>query len=80
MNHRFVCEAALLIRNDPRFKEFIEWVDAEQKVALQVLTGMQEDRKLYAAQGAYNALQKLKDLIESAPAQLDKLARGNSHS
>lgn len=75
MSSRFLHEGALLIRNDPKFKEFREWLDYEQEQALIVLTSNQDDRKMYSAQGKYQILRELKNLIESAPAQLEKLAR-----
>ena len=76
MNQRNLLESLLIIRNDPKFRELLEWVDLKQKEALTTLRSA-EGAKVHQAQGAFNTLQQLKDLIDAAPAQLDKMARGN---
>lgn len=78
MNDRFLFESLLLIRNDSRFTELRKWLDHEQEQALIVLTSIQDDRKMYSAQGRYSLLRDLKNLIDAAPEQLEKLARRKS--
>lgn len=68
----FLMESMLRIRNSPEFKEFREWLDGEQRIALNSLVNGKEDRAMYCGQGAYIAFQRIKDLIESAPTALDK--------
>lgn len=77
MNQRNLLESLLIIRNDARFRDVAEWFDAKQNEALAVMRSA-EGAKLHQAQGAYNVMQQLKDLIDAAPEQLDKMARGNS--
>lgn len=75
MNHRLLLEGAMLIRNDPRFKEFRDWLTSNHAEALTVLAGGREANLLHRAQGAYGAYGDVLNLIETAPAQLEKLAR-----
>lgn len=75
MNYRNLLEAAMMIRNDPRFAEFRAFIDAEQDIALQSMLTAIEPNHIYNAQGGHKALTRVKNLIEDAPASLDKMAR-----
>lgn len=77
MNKRTLFESVLLIKNDPRFADFLAHLDAEQDAALQAMVNGADDRAMYVAQGGYKALQRLKDLIGQAPELLDKIVRGH---
>jgi hypothetical protein len=70
--NRGLLECLIRIRNLNEFSEFRALLEAEKQIALNVLTGNQDATKLYAAQGAYNQIQRLQDLIEKAPTLLDK--------
>lgn len=65
-------ESCILIRNDPRFEAFRNYLKNEMEVALKVLVGSQDDRAMHVAQGAYNALKRVFDLVEESPRLLDK--------
>jgi hypothetical protein len=54
------------------FSEFRAHLETEKQIALNVLTGNQDATRLYTAQGAYNQIQRLQDLIEKAPTLIDK--------
>lgn len=72
---RDLLESALILRNDSRFKSFVNFMREEQELALRTLTNSFDDRAMYAAQGAYRVVQKILDLIERSPELLDKGAR-----
>lgn len=75
MNDRFLHECFLRIRNQTEFSPVREWLDAEQKKVLMLFSGAKDANQMFAAQGAFNTLQNLKNLIEDSPRVLEKLAQ-----
>jgi len=65
-------EVLIRLRNLDEFEPFRKWLEEEKSQALKVLVSSQEDRRMYAAQGAYNQIERLQNLINGADALLDK--------
>jgi hypothetical protein len=72
---RILMESALRIYNSPEFKEYRAWIEKQQEEALKAIISANEDQQIYAARGAYKAVQQFKDLLKNAASVLDKMAR-----
>lgn len=72
---RPLLEALLKINNLDDFKAFREYLVEQLEVHKTRLVYMADDRQVHNLQGRAQALKELMDLIESAPAVLDKATR-----
>lgn len=70
--NRFLLECTLKIRNLDEFAAFREYLKQEEKAAMKVLAGSRDDRMMYNAQGSYQTLIAIQELIEQSPGLLDK--------
>lgn len=66
--------AALRVRNDPTLRPLLAWLITERDMALAALVKGQDDRIMHCGRGAYIAFDRIIDLIDTAPAVLDKKA------
>lgn len=72
---RPLLEALLKINNLDDFKAFREYLVEQLETHKTRLVYMADDRQVHNLQGRAQALKELMDLIESAPAVLDKATR-----
>ena len=72
-NDRALYEALLKINNLNDFSAFRDYLNATLEEHKARLVFMADDRQVHNLQGRAQALKELKDLIEGAPAALDKL-------
>lgn len=70
--------AALRIKHDPTLQPLLAWLKDERNVALAALVKGQDDRIMHCGRGAYIAFDRIIDLIETAPAVLDKKTQPGS--
>lgn len=72
MDTRDLYVSALKIRNLDEFQPFRAWLDGQQQEALRVLSSAKDPNIMFAAQGAYGAITRMKELIEASPGLLEK--------
>ena len=75
MLSRALLESLIRIRNLNEFTAFKDHLAEQVQQAMKTLAGANDDRMMHKAQGAYQALQALQDLIEGSPELLDKERR-----